>query len=95
MSDVTVSVLDPSIELRLHRLTGAFLAGYRNANPRTATSTRPPAASHTSTPTSFPDTTALPLPSPLATTPRDDTDPGEIKPLQRHRPWRPTLLRSR
>ena len=36
MSDVTVSVLDPSVELRLHRLTGAFLAGYRNANTRTA-----------------------------------------------------------
>ncbi len=41
MRDVTVSVLDPSVELRLHRLTGAFLAGYRNAdtsnvNTRTA-----------------------------------------------------------
>ena len=36
MSDVTVSVLYPSVELRLHRLTGAFLAGYRNANTRTA-----------------------------------------------------------
>ena len=34
MSDVTVTVLDPSTELRLHRLTGAFLAGYRNANTR-------------------------------------------------------------
>jgi len=34
--DVTVSLLDPSVELRLHRLTGAFLAGYRNANTRTA-----------------------------------------------------------
>ncbi len=36
MSDVTVSVLDPSVELRLHRLIGAFLAGYRNLNTRTA-----------------------------------------------------------
>ncbi len=36
MSDVTVTVRDPSTELRLHRLTGAFLAGYRNANTRTA-----------------------------------------------------------
>jgi hypothetical protein len=36
MNDVTVSVLDPSVELRLRRLTGAFLAGYRNANTRTA-----------------------------------------------------------
>ncbi len=36
MNDVTVTVLDPSTELRLHRLTGAFLAGYRNANTRTA-----------------------------------------------------------
>jgi len=35
VSDVTVTVLDPSAELRLHRLTGAFLAGYRNANTRT------------------------------------------------------------
>jgi hypothetical protein len=29
MNDVTMSVLDPSTELRLHRLTGAFLAGYQ------------------------------------------------------------------
>ena len=36
VSDVTVSALDPSVELRLRRLTGAFLAGYRNANTRTA-----------------------------------------------------------
>ena len=36
MNDVTVTVLDPSTELRLHRLTCAFLAGYRNANTRTA-----------------------------------------------------------
>jgi hypothetical protein len=36
VNDVTVTVLDPSTELRLHRLTGAFLAGYRNANTRTA-----------------------------------------------------------
>jgi len=36
MNDATVTVLDPSVELRLHRLTGAFLAGYRNANTRTA-----------------------------------------------------------
>ncbi|MEX0836291.1 MAG: tyrosine-type recombinase/integrase [Nitriliruptor sp.] len=36
MSDVTVTVLEPSVELRLHRLTGAFLAGYRNANTRTS-----------------------------------------------------------
>jgi integrase/recombinase XerD len=36
MTDVTVTVLDPSTELRLHRLTGAFLAGYRNANTRTS-----------------------------------------------------------
>ena len=36
MSDVTVTLVDPSAELRLHRLTGAFLAGYRNANTRTA-----------------------------------------------------------
>ena len=36
MSDVTVTVLDASAELRLRRLTGAFLAGYRNANTRTA-----------------------------------------------------------
>jgi site-specific recombinase XerD len=36
MSQVTVTVLDPSTELRLRRLTGAFLAGYRNANTRTA-----------------------------------------------------------
>jgi hypothetical protein len=36
MSDVTVSGLDPSTELRLHRLTGALLAGYRNLNTRTA-----------------------------------------------------------
>jgi len=34
VTDVTVTVLDPSAELRLHRLTGAFLAGYRNANTR-------------------------------------------------------------
>ena len=36
MSDVTVTVLDASAELRLRRLTGAFLAGYGNANTRTA-----------------------------------------------------------
>jgi hypothetical protein len=36
VTDVTVTVLEPSIELRLHRLTGAFLAGYRNANTRTS-----------------------------------------------------------
>ncbi len=36
VSDATVSVLDPSVELRLPRLTGAFLAGYRNATTRTA-----------------------------------------------------------
>ena len=36
MTDVTVTVLEPSTELRLHRLTGAFLAGYRNANTRTS-----------------------------------------------------------
>jgi integrase/recombinase XerD len=34
VTDVTVTVLDPSTELRLHRLSGAFLAGYRNANAR-------------------------------------------------------------
>jgi integrase/recombinase XerD len=34
VTDVTVTDLDPSAELRLHRLTGAFLAGYRNANTR-------------------------------------------------------------
>lgn len=34
MTDVTVTVLDLSAELRLHRLTGAFLAGYRNVNTR-------------------------------------------------------------
>jgi integrase/recombinase XerD len=34
VTDVTVTVLDPSAEPRLHRLTGAFLAGYRNANTR-------------------------------------------------------------
>jgi hypothetical protein len=36
VTDVTVTVLDPSTELRLHRLTGAFLAGYRNANTRSS-----------------------------------------------------------
>jgi integrase/recombinase XerD len=36
VTDVTVTVLDLSAELRLHRLTGAFLAGYRNANTRTS-----------------------------------------------------------
>lgn len=36
MSDVTVTLLDASTELRLHRLTGAFLAGYRNPNTRAA-----------------------------------------------------------
>lgn len=36
MTDVTVTVLDPSTELRLHRLTGAFLAGYRNPNTRSS-----------------------------------------------------------
>jgi hypothetical protein len=41
VTDVTVTVLDPSTELRLHRLTGAFLAGYRNAN---GASTRWPAS---------------------------------------------------
>jgi integrase/recombinase XerD len=34
VTDVTVTVLDPSAELLLQRLTGAFLAGYRNANTR-------------------------------------------------------------
>jgi hypothetical protein len=34
VTDVTVTALDPSAELRLHRLTGTFLAGYRNANTR-------------------------------------------------------------
>jgi hypothetical protein len=36
VTDVTVTVLDPASELRLHRLTGAFLAGYRNANTRSS-----------------------------------------------------------
>ena len=36
VADVTVTVLNPSAEIRLHRLAGAFLAGYRNANTRTA-----------------------------------------------------------
>jgi hypothetical protein len=36
MSEVTVTLLDESTELRLHRLTGAFLAGYRNPNTRAA-----------------------------------------------------------
>jgi hypothetical protein len=36
VADVTVTVLDPAFELRLHRLTGAFLAGYRNANTRSS-----------------------------------------------------------
>jgi hypothetical protein len=36
VTDVTVTVLDPSLELRLHPLTGAFLAGYRNANTRSS-----------------------------------------------------------
>ena len=36
MRDVTVFVLDLSVEFRLHHLTGAFLAGHRNANTRTA-----------------------------------------------------------
>jgi hypothetical protein len=31
-----MTVLDPAFELRLHRLTGAFLAGYRNANTRSS-----------------------------------------------------------
>ena len=31
-----MTVLDPSTELRLHRLTGAFLAGCRNVITRTA-----------------------------------------------------------
>ena len=36
VTDVTVTVLDPASELRPHGLTGAFLAGYRNANTRAA-----------------------------------------------------------
>jgi hypothetical protein len=34
VTDAAVTVLEPSIELRLHRPTGAFLAGYRNAEVR-------------------------------------------------------------
>jgi integrase/recombinase XerD len=36
VTDATVTVLDPSAELHLHRLIGAFLAGYRNANTRSS-----------------------------------------------------------
>lgn len=37
---------------------------------------------------------ASPLPPPLATTQRDNTDIGAITPLLRHRPWRPTARRG-